>query len=115
MSERDSKRESWRPEGADRLEAMSVGELADHLDAMPEEAIDYTEIPPLDDEFFRTAELLLPRRKTAVSLRLDDDVLAWLKSQGPGYQSRINAVLRAYMEVESRRHPRTAEQRADPG
>ena len=36
--------------------------------------------------------------KSAVSLRLDDDVLAWFKARGPGYQTRINAVLRAYME-----------------
>ena len=36
--------------------------------------------------------------KTAISLRLDADVLAWFKAVGPGYQTRINAVLRAYME-----------------
>ncbi len=40
--------------------------------------------------------------KTAVSLRLDDDVLAWFKAQGPGYQTRINALLRAYMEEAAR-------------
>jgi uncharacterized protein (DUF4415 family) len=39
--------------------------------------------------------------KTAISLRLDDDVLAWFKAQGPGYQTRINAVLRAFMEEAS--------------
>jgi uncharacterized protein (DUF4415 family) len=37
--------------------------------------------------------------KTAISLRLDADVLAWLKSQGPGYQTRINAILRAYKDA----------------
>jgi uncharacterized protein (DUF4415 family) len=37
--------------------------------------------------------------KTAISLRLDADVLAWLKAQGPGYQTRINAILRAYKEA----------------
>jgi uncharacterized protein (DUF4415 family) len=81
---------------------MSVVELAEHLDAMPDEQIDYTEIPPLDDEFFRTAELLMPRPKRAISLRLDADLLDWLRTQGPGYQSRINAVLRAYMEAKRR-------------
>jgi uncharacterized protein (DUF4415 family) len=35
-------------------------------------------------------------RKAAISLRLDEDVLEWFKAQGPGYQTRINAVLRAY-------------------
>lgn len=106
MSDNASKSASWRRADADRLEAMSAQELADHLDAMPEEEIDYSEIPPLDDEFFRTARLLMPRQKTAVSLRLDSDLLAWLRSQGPGYQSRINALLRAYMEAEERRHRR---------
>lgn len=37
--------------------------------------------------------------KASVSLRLDADVLAWFKAQGPGYQTRINAVLRAFKEV----------------
>lgn len=36
--------------------------------------------------------------KAAISLRLDADVLNWFKAQGPGYQTRINAVLRAYKE-----------------
>lgn len=38
-------------------------------------------------------------RKAAISLRLDADVLEWFKAQGPGYQTRINAVLRAYKEA----------------
>jgi len=36
--------------------------------------------------------------KAAISLRIDADVLAWFKSQGPGYQTRINAILRAYKD-----------------
>ena len=40
-------------------------------------------------------------RKAAISLRLDADVLDWFKAQGGGYQTRINAVLRAYMEAAS--------------
>jgi uncharacterized protein (DUF4415 family) len=38
-------------------------------------------------------------RKAAISLRLDADVLEWFRAQGPGYQTRINAVLRAYREA----------------
>jgi uncharacterized protein (DUF4415 family) len=38
-------------------------------------------------------------RKAAISLRLDADVLDWFRAQGGGYQTRINAVLRAYMEA----------------
>jgi uncharacterized protein (DUF4415 family) len=39
------------------------------------------------------------KSKTSISLRLDADVLDWYKSQGPGYQTRINAVLRAYKDA----------------
>lgn len=38
------------------------------------------------------------RRKVLLSLRIDHDVLEWFREQGPGYQTRMNAVLRAYME-----------------
>ncbi len=57
----------------------------------------------LDDGFRRNARLIMPpaERKQAVSLRLDRKVVDWFKAQGPGYQTRINAVLRSY--VESRR------------
>ena len=41
--------------------------------------------------------------KTAIALRVDNDVLAWLKAQGPGYQGRINALLRQAMEDSIRR------------
>ena len=38
--------------------------------------------------------------KTAISLRVDQDVLEWFKAQGDGYQTRINAVLRTYMDAQ---------------
>lgn len=44
------------------------------------------------------AVLVMPRRKEALSIRLDEDVLAYFKSLGSGYQTRINAVLRHFME-----------------
>ena len=44
------------------------------------------------------AVLVMPRRKEAISIRLDDDVLSYFKSLGAGYQTRINAVLRHFME-----------------
>jgi uncharacterized protein (DUF4415 family) len=40
-----------------------------------------------------------PARKSAISLRLDPEVLAWFRTQGPGYQTRMNAVLKAYMDA----------------
>ena len=69
------------------------------IDAMRDEDIDYSDIPELDDEFFEQAEVVFPPKKKHISLRLDADVLEWMKAQGKGYQSRINAVLRAYYEA----------------
>jgi uncharacterized protein (DUF4415 family) len=50
------------------------------------------------------ARLVLPRKKESVHLRLDPDVLAWFRSQGRGHLTRINAVLRTYMEAHAHRH-----------
>lgn len=69
------------------------------IDAQRDEEIDTTEIPEQDEAFFRNAVLRLPRPKVAVTLRLDQDVLEWFKAQGKGYQTRINALLRAYKEA----------------
>ena len=71
--------------------------VADRLRQEPDETIDYSDIPPLGEDFFRTAEWLMPAGKSEVSLRLDKDVLDFFRRTGKGYQSRINAVLRAYM------------------
>lgn len=75
------------------------------IDAMLDEDIDYSDIPELDDDFFKNAKVVISPRKKPVALRLDADVLEWMKAQGKGYQSRINAILRAYYEAH-RDHPR---------
>jgi uncharacterized protein (DUF4415 family) len=66
---------------------------------MTDDEIDFSDIPELDEEFFRNAEIRLPRKKHQVSMRLDAEVLDWFKRQGQGYQTRINAVLRAYVRA----------------
>ncbi|MFC1451838.1 BrnA antitoxin family protein [Verrucomicrobiota bacterium] len=66
---------------------------------MPDSEIDVSEIPKLDKAFFKHAKLRMPKRKQSVSLRLDPDVLDWFKHEGRGYQTRINAILRAYVEA----------------
>ena len=71
------------------------------IDAMKDEDIDYSDIPALDDDFFKKARAVFPPKKKQLTIRLDEDVLSWLKSQGKGYQSRINAILRAYYETHS--------------
>lgn len=55
------------------------------------------ELAALPDDFWDAAVLVEPVRKQAISLRVDEDVLAWFKQGGPRYQSRMNAVLRSYM------------------
>jgi len=52
---------------------------------------------PTDEDFWKDAKVILPRRKEVVTLRLDADLLDWLRQQ-PGYQTRINAILRSYMK-----------------
>ena len=72
------------------------------VDALRDQEIDYSEIPELGDDFFKSAVLRMPEPKTLVTLRLDRDVLEWFKKQGPRYQTRINALLRAYVEAKKR-------------
>ncbi len=69
------------------------------LAEMPEGTIDHSDIPPLDDAFWEHAvrNPLYKPTKTHASVRIDSDVLAWLKSQGKGYQTRLNAILREAM------------------
>ncbi len=66
---------------------------------MRDEDIDYSEIPEFDDDFLRTVEMKTSPGKKPIALRLDTDVLDWMKAQGKGYQSRINTILRAYYEA----------------
>jgi uncharacterized protein (DUF4415 family) len=71
---------------------------AEELAAMPDSEIDFSDIPELDEEWFKTAELVYPRPKHSITIRLDDDVYQWFRKQGAGYQSRINAALKSYMQ-----------------
>jgi uncharacterized protein (DUF4415 family) len=51
-------------------------------------------------DWFRRAKIVLPRPKKAVSIRLDRNVTGWFQPRGRGYQTRINAVLRAYVQAQ---------------
>ena len=57
--------------------------------------------PVASSEWFRRAKLLEPQPKTPVSMRLDEDIVKWFRARGRGYQTRINAVLRAYVDSRS--------------
>jgi uncharacterized protein (DUF4415 family) len=73
------------------------------LDAMTDEEIDLSDCPEITPEMFAKAVvrrgLPIAKAKTQVILRIDSDVLEWFKSQGQGYQTQINQLLRAYMEA----------------
>jgi uncharacterized protein (DUF4415 family) len=71
------------------------------LRQMRDEDIDYSDIPKLDQSFWRAAKLTMPEPKDRVTIRLDHDVVEWLKKNGSGYQTRINAILRSYMNAQS--------------
>ncbi len=65
---------------------------------MKDADIDYSDIPPLGKAFLTKATVAWPPAKTQLTIRLDADVLAWLKAHGRGYQTRINRILRVVME-----------------
>ena len=69
------------------------------LSEMPDSAIDHSDIAPLDDAFWKNAvqNPFYKPTKTSTTVRVDSDVLAWLKGQGQGYQTRMNAILRDAM------------------
>jgi len=64
---------------------------------IPDSAIDTSDIPELDDDFWQTVKIIVPIPKKSISIRLDSDILDWFKGQGKGYQSMINNVLRTYV------------------
>jgi uncharacterized protein (DUF4415 family) len=77
-------------QGQSELEALA---------AMPDDQIDTSDIPELTEEQLRRAvrgQMYRPVKKP-VTMRLDADVIAWLKQQGPGYQTKANALLRREM------------------
>jgi uncharacterized protein (DUF4415 family) len=67
------------------------------VDAMMDEEIDTSDIPPLDDAFFSKAKLRMPKR-VSVTMQVDADLLEWFKAQGEQYESLMNSALRSYVE-----------------
>jgi uncharacterized protein (DUF4415 family) len=73
------------------------------VDALRDEDIDLSDCPEITPEMFARAVVhrgLKPApKKVQLTLRVDSDVVAWFKARGRGYQTEINALLRAYMEA----------------
>jgi uncharacterized protein (DUF4415 family) len=78
------------------------------LSEMPDSEINCSDIPHLDDAFWKNAlrNPFYKPKKTSTTVRVDSDVLTWLKSQGKGYQTRMNAILREAM-LRSLHHNKT--------
>jgi len=75
------------------------------LDAMTDAEIDFSDIREVTPEMFAKGIVrrgLKPITKKQLTLRLDSDLIEWFKEQGQGYQTKMNALLRAYMEEHKR-------------
>ena len=72
---------------------------AEELAALPDDQIDYSDIPELDDDFWENAKIVAPPGKERITFRVDREVLAYFRKDGPGYQTRMNAVLRSFVEA----------------
>jgi uncharacterized protein (DUF4415 family) len=77
------------------------------LRKMKDQDIDFSDIPPITPQMFargivrRGLKPIPPKRQ--LTLRMDSDVIEWFKKQGQGYQTKINSLLRAYMEEHFRK------------
>jgi uncharacterized protein (DUF4415 family) len=60
---------------------------------------DAPEAESLGEDFWKDAHVVMPRGKTSVHLRLDSDIVEWFKTHGKGHLTRMNAVLRAYVDA----------------
>jgi uncharacterized protein (DUF4415 family) len=76
----------WRKLSNKSARAIRKGISADH------------DARPTNDAFWKSAKVVMPEPKEIVTMRLDADLLRWLRRR-PGYQTRINAILRAYMQA----------------
>lgn len=94
----------------DRTDWTRIGHQTDEEIAAAV-ASDPDAAPIMPIEWWRDARWVIPVKKVPLSVRLDRDVLEWFKGQGPRYQSRINAVLRAYMKANA---PQTGPKKANP-
>jgi uncharacterized protein (DUF4415 family) len=87
-SSRKPGRTNW-----ERLAALTDEDIERAIAEDPDSA------PPLDADWVSKAVLVIPPAKTPTSIRVDNDVMAWFKTQGRGWQTRMNAVLRAYAKA----------------
>ena len=76
---------------------------AEELAALPDSEIDYSDIPETDEAFWRDAQFVMPEQKKKISIRLNPHTLDFFQREGRGYQTRISAVLDAYVAAHEQR------------
>jgi uncharacterized protein (DUF4415 family) len=74
------------------------------LESKSEDNIDYSDIPPLTDEFFERATLRIPAERAQNLVQLDPDIKQWFEAQGEQYKTLINNILRQYIENNKNQH-----------
>jgi uncharacterized protein (DUF4415 family) len=84
-----------------RVDATTDDDIARDIASDPDAAPEFT------DEMFAEAFWIIPGKRTQIALKVDPEVLAFFKAPGPGYQTRMNGVLRAYMEKAKAARKRT--------
>ncbi|MEM1096555.1 MAG: BrnA antitoxin family protein [Bacteroidota bacterium] len=72
---------------------------AEELAALPDSEIDYSDIPELGEALWANAKVVVPTETTRITIRVDRDVIDYFRGGGPGYQTRINAVLRSFVDA----------------
>ena len=71
----------------------------ERLDAMTDDIIDTSDIPPLTEEFFATAKWRMPKPKVTVTVEVEPEIIEWFKAQGDDYERFLTAALRIYAQA----------------
>lgn len=69
------------------------------IDAMSDEDIDTSDIPPLSDEFFAKAQLQMPKSSVKITIQIDSETFAWFQAQGDTAQQQMAVALKIYAEA----------------
>ena len=84
----------WKDRYQHAMMKLSKTRLSE-IESLPDDAIDTSDIPELDDDFWENAQRIVPENY----LQIEPEILEWFKGQGQDYDTRINTVLRSYMEA----------------
>ena len=97
----------YTAEEIDRMRARGESQTDwARVDAMTEEELEASIDHDEEGEFdWSSVQVGIPGPKQQLTMRFDRDVIEWFKAQGPGYQTRMNAVLRGYVDAQNRHKP----------